>query len=64
MRNSMKKSTCLWVKRRACDRKLENSNLSFCEDISYKMVADAKKKRKSSFMMYIRKSFSVNSSMF
>ena len=52
------------MKRRACDRKLENSNLSFCEDISYKMVADAKKKRKSSFMMYIRKSFSVNSSMF
>ena len=40
----MKKSTCLRVKRRAWDRKLENSNLSFSEDISYKMVADAKKK--------------------
>ena len=45
----MKKSTCLSVKRRACDRKLENSNLSFCEDISYKMVADAKKKKKIKF---------------
>ena len=40
----MKKSTCLRVKRRAWDRKLENSNLSFSEDISYKMVPDEKKK--------------------
>ena len=40
------------MKRRAWDRKLENSNLSFSEDISYKMVPDAKKKKIKFYDVY------------
>ena len=44
------------------NRKLEGSNFSFCKDIKSKMLADAKRRR-SSFIMYVQESLSVNSSM-
>ena len=49
---------CTW------NKKLEGSNFSFYKDIKLKMVADAKRRR-SSFIMYVyvKESFSVNSSM-
>ena len=48
---------------KARNRTLECSYFSFCKDIKYKMVADVKSRR-SSFIMYVNKSRSVNSSMF
>ena len=48
---------CTW------NKKLEGSNFSFGKDIKLKMAADAK--RRSSFIIYVyvKESFSVNSSM-
>ena len=53
----------LWVKRWAWNRKLEGLNFLFCKNIKLKMVADARRRR-SSFIMYVKESVSVNSSMF
>ena len=48
---------CTW------NKKLEGSNFSFCKDIKLKMVADAKRRR-STFIVYVKESLSVYSSMF
>ena len=50
------------VKHRTWKRKLEGSNFLLCKDIKLKMPADAK--RRSSFIMYVKESLSVHSSMF
>ena len=52
------------MKHRVQNRHLEGLNFLFCKDIKLKMVADAKRRR-SSFIMYVyvKESFSVNSSM-
>ena len=59
----MKKSTYLLVKHQVQNRKLEGLNFSFCKGISYKDGADAKR-RISSFMMYVKESININSSIF
>ena len=51
------------VKHRTWKRKLEGSNFLLCKDIKLKMPADAKRRR-SSFIMYVKESLSVHSSMF
>ena len=51
------------AKQRTWKRKLEGSNFLFCKDIKLKRPADAKRRR-SSFIMYVKESLSVHSSMF
>ena len=48
----------LWVKRQAWNRKLEGPNFSFC-NIMLKMITDAKRKGRSSFIMYVKEPLSV-----
>ena len=51
------------MKHRVQNRHLEGLNFLFCKDIKLKMVADAKRRR-STFIVYVKESLSVYSSMF